>query len=165
MGTTESLQHNSDVVCLAYRPDGKEIVSGSIRGLLSFWDVESGKLKYELDGRRDITGGRKLNDRMASDNNASSRYFTSVCYSADGSFILAGGNSKYVCIYEVSQQILLKKFQVTHNRNLDGVLDEVRRSIKCMIFRSCGDCCIKNVSLPCRRIQCAFEIGPKEKGR
>lgn len=63
---------------------------------------------------------------MTSDNNASSRYFTSVCYSADGSCVLAGGNSKYVCIYEVSQQMLLKKFQVTFNRSLDGVLDEVR---------------------------------------
>jgi len=38
---------------------------------------------------------------------------------------LAGGNSKYVCIYEISQQILLKKFQVSFNRSLDGVLDEL----------------------------------------
>uniref|UniRef100_A0A7S4AGE9 Small-subunit processome Utp12 domain-containing protein n=2 Tax=Pseudo-nitzschia australis TaxID=44445 RepID=A0A7S4AGE9_9STRA len=123
--STESLQHNSDVVCVACRPDGREIVSGTIRGMLSFWDVESGKLKYELDGRRDIAGGRKQNDRMTSDNNASARYFTSVCYSADGTCVLAGGNSKYVCIYECSQQILLKKFQVTFNRNLDGVLDKL----------------------------------------
>jgi periodic tryptophan protein 2 len=122
---TESLQHNSDVVCVACRPDSREVCTGSIRGLLSFWDVESGKLKFEIDGCRDIAGGRKFNDRMASDNNASSRYFTSICYSADGACILAGGNSKYVCIYEVSQQILLKKFQVTFNRSLDGVLDEV----------------------------------------
>lgn len=122
---TESLRHNTDVVCLAFHPNGKEICSGTIRGLLHFWNVETGKLKYELDGRRDITGGRKFNDFNTSDNNASSRYFTSVCYSADGSFILAGGNSKYVCVYEVSQQILLKKFQVTHNRSLDGVLDEL----------------------------------------
>jgi periodic tryptophan protein 2 len=69
--------------------------------------------------------GRKVNDRMTSDNNASSRYFTSVCYSADGSCILAGGNSKYICIYEVSQQILVKKFQVSFNRSLDGVLDQL----------------------------------------
>jgi len=62
---------------------------------------------------------------MTSDNNASSRYFTSVSYSADGSCILAGGNSKYICIYEVSQQILVKKFQVSFNRSLDGVLDEL----------------------------------------
>lgn len=123
---TESLQHNSDVVCVAYRPDGKEVCAGTIGGLLSFWDVENAKLKFEIDGRRDIAGGRKMNDRQTADNNASSRYFTSVCYSADGSCILAGGNSKYVCIYEISQQVLLKKFQVTFNRSLDGVLDEVR---------------------------------------
>jgi periodic tryptophan protein 2 len=122
---TESVQHTSDVVCVAFRPDGKEVCTGTIGGLLSFWDVESAKLKFEIDGRRDIAGGRKMNDRMTANNNASSRYFTSVCYSADGSCVLAGGNSKYVCIYEVSQQMLLKKFQVTFNRSLDGVLDEV----------------------------------------
>eukprot|EP00980_Cylindrotheca_fusiformis_P012699 scaffold3103_cov136-Cylindrotheca_fusiformis.AAC.37 len=99
---TETLQHTSDVACVSCRPDGKEICVGTINGLLSFWDVENAKLKFEIDGRRDITGGRKMNDRMAADNNASSRYFTSVCYSADGSCILAGGNS-----------------------NLDGVLDEL----------------------------------------
>ncbi|GAX22659.1 periodic tryptophan protein 2 [Fistulifera solaris] len=123
---TENLQHTADVVCVASRPDGKEICSGTTGGMLCIWDVETGRLKYEIDGRRDISGGRKMNDRMTADNNAAGRYFTSVCYSADGSFILAGGNSKYVCIYELSQQILLKKFQVTFNRSLDGVLDEVR---------------------------------------
>ena len=122
---TESLHHAADVVCVAYRPDGKEICTGTIGGLLSIWDVEHARLKYEIDGRNDIAGGRKMNDRMTADNNSASRYFTSVCYSADGTCILAGGNSKYVCIYEVSQQMLLKKFQVTFNRSLDGVLDEV----------------------------------------
>lgn len=69
--------------------------------------------------------GRKINDRMTSDNNSASRYFTSVCYSADGSCLLAGGNSKYICIYEISQQILVKKFQISFNRSLDGILDEL----------------------------------------
>ena len=69
--------------------------------------------------------GRKMNDRTTADNNAASRFFTSIAYSADGTCLLAGGNSKYVCIYEISQQILLKKFQISFNRSLDGVLDEV----------------------------------------
>jgi periodic tryptophan protein 2 len=123
---TDSFQHLTDVVCVAIAPDGKQICSGTIGGLLSFWNVESSKLQFEIDGRLDIVGGRKHNDRMTADNNAASRYFTSVCYSADGSCVLAGGNSKFVCIYEVSQQILIKKFQVSFNRSLDGVLDEVR---------------------------------------
>jgi periodic tryptophan protein 2 len=123
---SETLQHTSDVVCVAVRPDGLEICTGTVSGILHFWDVQSGKCSSEIDGRRDVAGGRKMNDARTADNNAASRYFTSVCYSADGACVLAGGNSKYVCIYHVQQQMLLKKFQVTFNRSLDGVLDEVR---------------------------------------
>mmetsp|Transcript_4564 Transcript_4564/g.6469 ORF Transcript_4564/g.6469 Transcript_4564/m.6469 type:complete len:933 (+) Transcript_4564:1-2799(+) len=121
----ETLKHSKDVVCCAIRPDGVQMVTGTIGGTLSIWNLEESRLLGEIDGRKDISGGRKVNDRMTSDNNAASRYFTSVCYSADGSCILAGGNSKFVCIYEISQKILLKKFQVSFNRSLDGVLDEL----------------------------------------
>jgi periodic tryptophan protein 2 len=133
---SETLQHTSDVVCVAVRPDGLEICTGTVSGILHFWDVSTGKLSHEMDGRRDVAGGRKMNDARTADNNASSRYFTSVCYSADGACVLAGGNSKYVCIYHVQQQMLLKKFQVTFNRSLDGVLDEVRglRARTCWFF-------------------------------
>ncbi|KAL7488891.1 hypothetical protein ACHAW6_014481 [Cyclotella cf. meneghiniana] len=121
----ETFENGADVVCVAFRPDGNQICSGNIRGLLRFWNVDDGRLICEIDGQKDIKGGRKINDRMTSDNNAASRYFTSVVYSADGTCLLAGGNSKYVCIYEISQQILLKKFQISFNRSLDGVLDEL----------------------------------------
>lgn len=40
------------------------------------------------------------------------KYFTSVDYTADGTCVVAAGQSKFVCIYECSQQILVKKFQV-----------------------------------------------------
>lgn len=124
-GEPESIKHSQDVVCCAFRPDGKQMVTGTIGGLLSVWNTDDCRLICEIDGKRDIAGGRKVNDRMTADSNSSSRYFTSVCYSADGSCVLAGGNSKYVCIYEISQQILVKKFQISFNRSLDGVLDEL----------------------------------------
>jgi len=46
-----------------------------------------------------------------------------VCYSADGQCVLAGGDSKYICIYEVSERLLIRKFQISHNRSFDGVSD------------------------------------------
>lgn len=49
------------------------------------------------------------------------RAFTSIAYSADGNCIIAGGQSKNICIYHVAQGILLKKFEVTQNRSLDAV--------------------------------------------
>ena len=54
---------------------------------------------------------------------AARRHFSSVCFSADGTCVLAAGRSRFVCIYEVSQQVLLKKYQISHNRARDGVLD------------------------------------------
>lgn len=50
------------------------------------------------------------------------RAFNSVCYSADGQFVIAGGQSKNVCIYNVAEGILLKKFEITQNQSFDAVL-------------------------------------------
>lgn len=33
------------------------------------------------------------------------RCFTSLCYTADGTCVLAGGKSKFVCIYNIEQQV------------------------------------------------------------
>lgn len=55
------------------------------------------------------------------------RAFTSLCYSADGECLLAGGQSKNVCIYHVKEAILLKKFEITQNRSLDAVDDFINR--------------------------------------
>ena len=52
------MKHGQDVVCCAFRPDGVQLCTGTIGGLLSIWNVEDGKLLYEIDGRRDISGGR-----------------------------------------------------------------------------------------------------------
>lgn len=83
-------------------------------------------------------GGRKSFDSRTAKNNSDTKHFTryinfawtffflldnSVCYSADGSCVIAGGKSKFICLYEISQKILLKKFQISYNRSLDGVLD------------------------------------------
>ena len=49
------------------------------------------------------------------------RAFTTLCYSADGQSILAGGMSKFVCIYHVREQILRKKFEISCNLSLDAM--------------------------------------------
>lgn len=52
------------------------------------------------------------------------RSFTSLCYSADGESVLAGGQSRFVCIYNVQEQMLMKKFEISCNLSFDGM--EVR---------------------------------------
>lgn len=49
------------------------------------------------------------------------RAFTTLCYSADGQSVLAGGMSRFVCIYHVREQILRKKFEISCNLSLDAM--------------------------------------------
>ena len=51
-----------------------------------------------------------------------SRAYNTMCYSADGKCVLAGGRSKNVCIYSVHDQLLIKKFEITCNLSLDGTV-------------------------------------------
>lgn len=55
--TPETFECAADVVCVAFRPDGNQLCSGTIRGLLRFWNVEDGSLICEIDGQKDIKGG------------------------------------------------------------------------------------------------------------
>nr|QEX51138.1 putative periodic tryptophan protein 2 isoform X1 [Cymbidium ensifolium] len=122
-GAVETFQHNHDVLTVVYRPDGKQIACSTLDGQIVFWDPLDGILMYTIEGRRDITGGRLMTDRRSAANSTSGKYFTTLCYSADGSYILAGGSSKYICMYDVADQVMLRRFQITRNLSLDGVLD------------------------------------------
>jgi periodic tryptophan protein 2 len=123
---TETFEHGCDVLACAFRPDGKEICCSATNGNLYFWDVEAGAQVCIIEGRHDISGGRLTTDAMTAQNSSRSKFFTSVAYTADGSCVLAGGRSKYTCIYAVLTGILVKKFQLSHNRSLEGIVDEIR---------------------------------------
>ncbi|KAL8151638.1 hypothetical protein V2J09_021446 [Rumex salicifolius] len=122
-GSVETFQHDHDVLTVVYRPDGKQLASSTLDGQIHFWDPLEGVLMYTIEGRRDIAGGRLMTDRRTAANSTHGKCFTTLCYSADGSYILAGGLSKYICMYDVAEQVLLRRFQITHNLSLDGVLD------------------------------------------
>ena len=50
--------------------------------------------------------------RRAAGNLSSGAAFTSLAFSADGTLLFAGGRSKYVCVYDVAERVLLRRFQV-----------------------------------------------------
>ncbi len=118
--TSEPLQLMADILCVAFRPDSKQIAVTSLDGSLTFWSVSDAAQQNGIDARRDVSGGRKISDRRTAANVAGTKAFTTVKYSADGSCVLAGGNSKYICLYDVQAGVLLKKFTVSVNLSLDG---------------------------------------------
>ncbi|XP_075514279.1 periodic tryptophan protein 2 [Primulina tabacum] len=122
-GGIEKFDHTHDVLTVVYRPDGKQMACSTLDGQIHFWDPLQGLEMFTIEGRRDIAGGRLMTDRRSAANSTAGKCFTTLCYSSDGSYILAGGNSKYICMYDVADQVLLRRFQITHNLSLDGVLD------------------------------------------
>ena len=118
--TSEPLQLQADVLDLAIRPDSGQIAVSTLDGQITFWSLAGASQEAGVDGRRDASGGRKLTDRRTAANAAGSKAFNAISYSVDGSCVLAGGKSQYICLYDVQSGTLLKKFTVSVNLNLDG---------------------------------------------
>ncbi|KAK1436824.1 hypothetical protein QVD17_02608 [Tagetes erecta] len=122
-GSVETFHHSHDVLTVVYRPDGKQLASSTLDGVIHFWDPINGLPIHTIEGRRDIAGGRLMTDRRTAASSTSGKCFTTLSYSADGNYILAGGSSRYICMYDVADKVLLRRFQITLNLSLDGVLD------------------------------------------
>lgn len=117
----ETIQIGSNVTSVAYRPDGHEIAISALDGEIKFWQPSISLQIGSIEGRKDLGGGRRKTDMVTAKHLMGSKCFTSLSYSADGQCILAGGRSKYVCIYNIEQQILLRRFEISCNKSLDGM--------------------------------------------
>ncbi|EOO01492.1 putative periodic tryptophan protein 2 protein [Phaeoacremonium minimum UCRPA7] len=118
--TSEPIQLQADLLDIAFRPDSLQLAISTLDGQLTFWSVSEAEQVAGLDGRRDVSGGRKITDRRTAANVAGTKSFNTIRYSTDGSCLLAAGNSKYICLYSVSTMVLLKKFTVSVNLSLSG---------------------------------------------
>eukprot|EP01036_Dinobryon_divergens_P026386 gene26386-35026_t len=79
-------------------PGSSILASGSWDGTLKTWEVG-------------------VQEQLCGDHGARLRH---------GSCVLAGGRSKFTCIYHVATGVLVKKLQLSHNRSLEGIVDELR---------------------------------------
>ncbi|XP_005103088.1 periodic tryptophan protein 2 homolog [Aplysia californica] len=120
-GMRETIDLNSDVLALTFRPDGKEFAVATLNAHVTFWDTVSAQQKGTIEGRHDLGYSRKDADKVSAKTSAEGKAFETLCYSADGHCILAAGRSKNVCIYSVSDQLLMKKFVISCNHSLDGI--------------------------------------------
>ncbi|KAG7196594.1 hypothetical protein KM043_013084 [Ampulex compressa] len=123
----ETIQLTADGLCVTYKPNGEEVAIATLDGQISFFHCKTATQTGSIEGRNDLGSGRSKRDLITAKKNLQGKAFTTLCYSADGTCILAGGKSKHVCIYNVQEAVLLKKFVVTQNRSIDAVDDFVNR--------------------------------------
>ena len=115
------LRHSSDVTALAFSPDGATLAACTLDGAIALWDAKEAEQTGSIDGRADVMGGRSSISKASKKNAAGAVCFHSIAFSADGGGILAGGQSKYVCLYDVGTRQLLRKYALSNNVALDGV--------------------------------------------
>ncbi|CAK9809708.1 Periodic tryptophan protein 2 homolog [Anthophora quadrimaculata] len=123
----ETIQLTSDGLCVVYKPNGEEVAVATLDGQISFFHCKTALQIGSIEGRNDLGSGRSRTDLITAKKSLQGKAFTTLCYSADGTCLLAGGQSKNICLYNVQEFMLLKKFIVTQNRSLDAVDDIINR--------------------------------------
>mmetsp|Transcript_17057 Transcript_17057/g.35482 ORF Transcript_17057/g.35482 Transcript_17057/m.35482 type:complete len:898 (-) Transcript_17057:3163-5856(-) len=121
----ETINLSREVLAVAYRPDGKELACSTMSGEITIWDSESVRIVGSIDGRRDAAPGRSLSSKTVA---SEFGHFSSLSYSADGQYLLAGGDSRFVCVYnaDLNRSLsLLERVEITRNSRYEGVLDKL----------------------------------------
>ncbi|KAL5256599.1 hypothetical protein ACHWQZ_G011746 [Mnemiopsis leidyi] len=125
-GTTDTLALSSDCTAVVASPDNSQIAVATLNSEITFYNLKLGVTVGSIEGRNDLWAGRSKEDLISAESQKRNRCFTSLSYSADGSVILAGGRSKYFCIYNVEQTVLIKRFEVSRNLSYDAMLQFLR---------------------------------------
>lgn len=117
----ETIELMADGLCVVYKPNGKEVAVATLDGNIQVFEVKNATQMLTIEGKNDLGSGRSEMDLITAKQSLKAKSFTSLCFSADGNYLLAGGQSKNVCIYNVEEGILVTKFEITQNRSLDAV--------------------------------------------
>ena len=124
-GQTDVLPHAHDVLALAFRPDGKQVAVSTLDGQVFLWKPDDARLEGTIEGRRDMAGGKTVGDKRSASNIVAGKSFKTLAYSADGALLLAGGNGKSVCMYDVNGRALLRKFPLSRSKAMDGTIERL----------------------------------------
>jgi periodic tryptophan protein 2 len=126
--TSEPLPLTSDILSIAISSDSTQLCASTLDGNLTFFSISTSTATSTLSSSRDVSGGRTLTSRRAAASDPSTKSFTTITYSADGTCLLAGGNSKYICLYAISTLTLIKKYTISINLSLDGTQEFLNSS-------------------------------------
>ena len=107
------MHHGSEVLAVDYHPNSKDVLATTLGGQIYTWEAENGSILGIIDCKDDIAGGRLRDDRMTARNSTKNKHFNSISISPNGDFVIGGGNSKHICLYDVRHKLMLTRFAIT----------------------------------------------------
>lgn len=122
-GALESLPHAADVLALAWHPGGRSLASATSDGGITFWDPAEAAVVGTIEGKRDLGRPSAAGGLVGGSLAAAAASFTSLAFSADGATLVAGGASRFVCLYDFAEKVLLRRISLSADVSRPGVLD------------------------------------------
>ena len=115
------IQISEMVTSAVISPDEKDVVIASSNGKLYFYHLQETDYVPVSDIviSEDARGGRKTDSLRSAQ--TTNWYFETMDFSPDGSFVVCGGRTKFICIYSVKNHILMRRFAHTKNTEFSGV--------------------------------------------
>uniref|UniRef100_A0A0N5AL32 WD_REPEATS_REGION domain-containing protein n=1 Tax=Syphacia muris TaxID=451379 RepID=A0A0N5AL32_9BILA len=123
----EPIELTEEALDVQYSPSGAVIAVLCLDGIITFFDAVNSTQLGEINTEKDVDAARNPTEIIKKTTSGKSKTFTCICFSADGTYILAAGRSNYICMYSVTERIIVKKLKLTCNLSLDGVKPDINR--------------------------------------
>ncbi|OHT17251.1 Periodic tryptophan protein 2 like protein-related protein [Tritrichomonas foetus] len=108
-----------EVTDVAVSPDGKLVCMSNSNGRILIYELANDNYVGEISASLDARGGKRLDGERSSKN--TKWFFDSIDFSPDSSYLVCGGKSKFICIYNVKAQLLMRRISHTVNTEFSGV--------------------------------------------
>ncbi len=105
--------HGTEVLSVDFHPNNKQLLSTTLGGQIYLWQADEGNLIGIMECKDDIAGGRLRDERVTAKNSTRNKNYNSIAISPNGEFIIGGGNSKNVCLYDIRHKLMMKRFAIT----------------------------------------------------
>ena len=111
-------------MAVTFRPDGKVVACSTLDAQIVFINISESDQQAivgNIECKHDLGYSRKETDKITAKKLQFGKAFKSLSYTSDGEYLIAGGKSKYICIYNCKEEMLVKRFEISQNKSFDGI--------------------------------------------
>ncbi|OAF65114.1 Periodic tryptophan protein 2 [Intoshia linei] len=129
-GKNESISVRCEVLTTVSSPNSAYLAISTLNARIYIYTTYNWEEFGIIYGKSDLGYSKNEDEKITAKKASSTRAFNTIVFSSDSNVIIAAGASKYVCMYSVPKQMLIKRFEITKNISLDGMMENLDRRTK-----------------------------------